>query len=476
MMRTQTTPDPAENVIPVEARHGVTLTEVLISLMIMSVGVSLVASLFPISVLRSIQATQLTNGAILKYNVEEAIAGAPEVLFDPDGDGNIVEHFRQRSQRNYIVDPVGYYTHADDAGGLNNNGYHHYFGNIGNPIARNNPLYPGAIPRFGGGLTTLQGGTSTRALKIIADTLATQGDGWTLQADAQAVSLVSNGSAFVGVVLPAEVDMTQIPTSNLLLPPTAVNAPTYLLPDPEKFRVVLFSEPAAGGRMFSQAFPLTHIAGQVAYWSEDIDGDGTADKDFNMNRVADIRGLPLDFRVDTDGNGSPDTYRVGRVVLESNRESDFSWMLNVRRRSDGLARSVDVVVRFNNGADALDERLFQCTFGASTTVARRVVGVRNAADGTEPNIRKGKFCFDAVNGIWYRVQDVETRPFVGVSNSVYDYKVTLEEAIRRGEGAGSDQDLDGSDTSTWGFVMFPPGIVDVYPMGSKAIPDRMLGL
>jgi len=40
---------------------GVTLTEVLMSLMIMSIGISSVMVLFPISVLRSAQSTQLTN-------------------------------------------------------------------------------------------------------------------------------------------------------------------------------------------------------------------------------------------------------------------------------------------------------------------------------------------------------------------------------------------------------------------------------
>ena len=51
-------------------RSGVTLTEVLMSLMIMSIGISAVAVLFPISVLRSVQATQLTNAAILKRNAQ----------------------------------------------------------------------------------------------------------------------------------------------------------------------------------------------------------------------------------------------------------------------------------------------------------------------------------------------------------------------------------------------------------------------
>ena len=44
---------------------GSTLSEVLISLLVMSIGVVSLATLFPVSVLRSIQATQLTNAANL---------------------------------------------------------------------------------------------------------------------------------------------------------------------------------------------------------------------------------------------------------------------------------------------------------------------------------------------------------------------------------------------------------------------------
>ena len=72
-------------------RHGVTLIEVLMSLMIMSIGVSAVMVLFPISVLRSVQATQLTNAAILKYVAEAIVQMQPQLVFDPDGDGNLDE-------------------------------------------------------------------------------------------------------------------------------------------------------------------------------------------------------------------------------------------------------------------------------------------------------------------------------------------------------------------------------------------------
>lgn len=60
-------------------RRGVTLSEVLVSLLVMSIGVVAVATLFPLSVLRTIQATQLTNAAQLRYNFEGMAGARPEL-------------------------------------------------------------------------------------------------------------------------------------------------------------------------------------------------------------------------------------------------------------------------------------------------------------------------------------------------------------------------------------------------------------
>ena len=98
---------------------GVTLTEVLMSLMIMSIGISSVMVLFLISVLRSVQSTQLTNAAILKYNTEAQLRQNPRLVFDPNGnydlqttdvarDKALAEHFLSGNGRNYMVDLSGF--------------------------------------------------------------------------------------------------------------------------------------------------------------------------------------------------------------------------------------------------------------------------------------------------------------------------------------------------------------------------------
>jgi len=91
---------------PAPRRSGLTLTEVLMSLLAVGVGVASIAALFPLSVLRSIEATQLTGATMHRYNAEEMIDGFPGLVFDPDGDGDGNEHSLPGANR-YIIDPLG---------------------------------------------------------------------------------------------------------------------------------------------------------------------------------------------------------------------------------------------------------------------------------------------------------------------------------------------------------------------------------
>jgi type II secretory pathway pseudopilin PulG len=81
MMRTRTSAAPA----PRLTRSGATLTEVLMALLIMSVGIVSVFTLFPISILSSIRATQLTNTKLLEENAVETLRSFPELFVPPAG-------------------------------------------------------------------------------------------------------------------------------------------------------------------------------------------------------------------------------------------------------------------------------------------------------------------------------------------------------------------------------------------------------
>lgn len=452
----------AVKTLPTSTRSGVTLIEVLMSLMIMSIGISAVAVLFPISVLRSIQATQLTNGAIAKLNVEALLDARQDLIFDPDGDGDIAEHFRRAVDRNYVVDPVGFYTHLADG----NVTYAAEFG-PGSGVER----FGGAIP-LANGLTlndvlpATPSAAQLDAWRLAALDLANQGDGWETLRD---LTPGAWGAGFVQ--FSTDEDLTDIPSTSAALPSDPSG---YLVADPGLYRMVLFSDDGN----FSQTFPLVAIdyGTNQFFYTEDVNGNGMLDggEDVNVSRTLDARNLPPEFRVDQDGDGlrEPGEEVISRVMIQSRKISDYSWMLNVRRRGDGLVRNVDVVVRFNDGVSTQDEKIYE----AAVVPDSRFVWVRlpsrtTPSDDVEPPLRKGGFLFDIANGKWRRIQDVQEAPLftAGTPYTDFDYLVLVQEPIGAAEGAGSVV-----PAGPFTGIMVPTGIVDVYPMGSRGLPSSLV--
>lgn len=454
-------------------RGGVTLIEVLMSLMIMSIGISAVAVLFPISVLRSIQATQLTNAAIVKYNVEAVLDSRPDFIFDPDGDGNLVEHFRPVANRNYVVDPVGFYTNLADFGATAAGTQ--VFGNAvtGGQFGASLPVqrFGGAIPLSNGVIFDPALGPSGAALdawRLAALDVANQGDGWDTMRD---LTPAAWGAGYVQ--FSSDEDLSDIPSTASALP--ADGSGGYLVADPGLYRMVLISE----NRRFSQAVPLVATVNSATmpnrfFFTEDVNGNGNLDngEDVNMSRTLDARSLPVEFRVDQDLDGikEPGEEIISQVIIQSRKISDYSWILNVRRRGDGLVRNLDVVVRYNAGVSAQDERLYEAAVvGGSRFVWIRLPSRTNASDSTEPPLRKGGYVFDTANGVWRRIRNVQEAPLFRTGSFVnFDYLVTVDEPIGTTESAGS---LAAAGPFT--PVMVPTGIVDVYPMGSRSIPASM---
>ena len=478
-------------------RSGVTLIEVLMSLMILSIGLTLVMVLFPIAVLRSIQSTQLTNAAILKYNIEAKLRRDQQLIFDPDGNFDLAmndvqrqeaisEHYQSGAFRNYIVDPVGFHAFF----GLDNNGdstvdaaddaWARSFGNdgfqagfqLGAPPTPPTIVVPSlrrydgrVISQFGqvNEASVLSSALSTDqiyALQSLSSSLARLGDGKSIQLDTFAetplVRTIGGIRYRVGVQLPAKVttdDLIGIPTS-------ATSNPGNLIPDPELAEVVVFSEDGK----FSQTFPLTLLTpvDRKVFWSEyDDDASGSAPVDFNRNGFPDIRPLPAEF----EGV-------IGRVILRSVRTADFTWLLTVRRGSDGQARGVDVVIRYHSGVRPEDERVFPAAFPKGFNI----VGVNRTSDGKEPLLKRGGFVFDPANARWYRITNYSERPgaaFIPAGTDLeafwnaFEYRIELETAVISNAGTFPTAISPGV---TYSGAIFLPGVVDVYPIGSLSLP------
>jgi Tfp pilus assembly protein PilV len=91
-------------------RNGSTLSEVLVALLIMAIGVISLASLFPISVLKTAKATQLTTAADICYNARSWCEMYPYIITDPDpNDSNrdsILFNDEGYLPASYLFDPM----------------------------------------------------------------------------------------------------------------------------------------------------------------------------------------------------------------------------------------------------------------------------------------------------------------------------------------------------------------------------------
>lgn len=70
------------------ARSGATLTEVLMSMLIMGLGITSVFTLFPLTIVRSVKATNLTNAALLAESVREGYVALKGQLALPPAKAN----------------------------------------------------------------------------------------------------------------------------------------------------------------------------------------------------------------------------------------------------------------------------------------------------------------------------------------------------------------------------------------------------
>jgi Tfp pilus assembly protein PilV len=392
----------------VGARTGATLSEVLIAILVMSIGVLSVAALFPISIIRSAQANQLTVATGLRYNVEQMLAVYPQLWMDPDGgdadsDG---DRFNDQRGRNFIIDPLGYYyvqpvnSSQADVFGFNTTA---------------NPIVPGGqVPWYNSNVRRYQANIAPAGVTAPAllDPVAASPDSWTLRFEDLAVGSTSNS-----------VTLLQLPNAGFPVPvpvPYGFNNPYT--------RLVLFDTTG----QFSEVRPLTSINGTIASWDE---------PDTNGNNV-------LDIAEDFDGNGlraGAVPFTVGDVRIET-QERRFSWLITARQDSSGVT-DLDMAVFFKRSQLSTEEFTYSNGTAANSVVfmsgSNTATFQYNTGSGDpSPFLKKGGFVFDATNCYWYQIQNY-------TDNSG---TVVLK--------------LDRSAVSNSNTAMLFRGIVDVFFIGS----------
>ncbi|QDU53036.1 type IV pilus modification PilV family protein [Gimesia panareensis] len=414
--------------------RGVTLMEVLMSVMIMSIGVISLASLFPISILRGVQATQLTNATVLRYNAEALIDSFPtQFVFDPDGTLNTNGHIaHQRANRKYVVDPLGAYYATQDA-----TGFAGKFGNDGS-----SSTFPN-IPRYNAGLTT----------QLMALNFFTQQDSWkelysgvpaSITYPALDTITIDPNDISSGIVNLVEIAQTVTPATGSVV----------------GGRILIYD--STGKQMQERFITGANIdtsAGTVSFVSSPLRDNG-------------LYQNPSKIRIET-------------------LDPQYSYLLTVRRSIASDIASVDVVVFFRRdfnpeyeaihqvenfvaqwlpGPDgawgiknydddkdgSTDEQAGEQGAAGSDDYRRRAFRVRFNTNVEAPNLKRGGYVFDAINARWYRIQKVENFPKGSPTADI-----TLDQPIIE-----SINSFSSPGTPTAGLILMPH-VVQVYPLGNK---------
>ena len=467
------------------APAGVTLSEVLVSMLIMSVGVVSLATLFPISVIRTAQATQLTHSVFLRNNAEAAVESNLGLL---------------NNAQNYgfsglgVIDPLG----VQLVGAPTFNTINGLVIGVGNPLGS-------ASVRRTDGLALLPSATAAQRLAF-ADQLATLPDSWSLVRE-EAVTGTNLGASPPTITVGTS-------TNGLIVRNLATaNAANAL------HRMVMFD--ATGRSAVIQ--PLNQITGQNLSWWNVTPG-----------------GASLGT-----GPSLPTGFTPTRVRIEA-QDRRYTWMMTVRKHwvpvgpasgadgqpgfsgtdDDGVngtddngelhysgsdddqnwAAELDLAVFYNRSFRAADETAYTLTFPVSLNAAGSLTGSRTGFDGapgvsgvdddnnsttdwtnsptntnpdpgevgfpgsddnrtvivtftagSKPYLKKGGYMLEPSQLKWYRILDLKD-----VSSNVTTNTQTV---------LLLDQDLRYPPTTaatvTGSSGIFMRGIVEVYSLGSR---------
>lgn len=461
-------------------REGVTLPEVLMSLMIMSIGVVMVITVFPLATLRVLEASKQTNSTIARFSVEPLVDVDPSFLhnpdgyFDPGGTGADITPYNSGLStttppfptfrgRVYWVDPYGWQTYHRDNAMPALSPYVPLRDTVGAPLAGSGVTLPTPQRYTGATMFTSAGvnpyPTTTAASDLALERalqLVGQPDNWKTTAEALAVSATNGTTGINQVTLDNEADFS------------SVNVTTGVA-----YRAVIFD---IDGKYSETRILTSNPVGQSLTWTPD---------------------LPARFNTSSSGV-SPN---VGKVRVEQLDEV-YTCAMSVRKRASGPA-NVDVVVFFkrsfklehdavyagplrrytlgpdggpgvagvdDNGNGTTDE-VSEIGYPGSDDVPNTIVTINYSslpAGSDSPALRKGAWLFDTRNGLWYRIQNVQNE-----TSTTTD--VVLDRFIQRdgtedlnGNGTlDAGEDTNGNGTLDYGGVIVNPTVANVFPLEIK---------
>ncbi|WP_296462002.1 hypothetical protein [Rubinisphaera sp.] len=441
---------------------GATLVEILMAMMVMSIGLVSVASLFPVAILRSVQATQLTNAALQYRKCEDYLRAFPDLTrnhfdgtrvrgnyeFTPDSvtwnrrgaPTNIFE--LQDREYTTVIDPLGALRFSQqgvpgfpiacggDPYGL------HPDGGMANDIDRY------GVDRTNGGFNMSLFDQRSLAYEIFASR-----DSWSMYSSSVEVSppggvydslqlndmtidsLNELNNSYVNTVDPND----RILVRAIVISKTGKQSHTSLVNgvDSANRRVSLVS-PLPNNGLYSaipevrlEIFELRYTS--LITVSKRLRSFG-ADNNFG------------DATVDDDGDGTADN-NFYEVVWPGSDDDESVQVLEA-----------NLVIFFRRTFSTLNEQVYGVEgMGKGSTQAVKVFWDGSIPD-SKPRIEAGEWVFDVRNGHWYQIRTVLLEEGSGTSSLKW---------ISSNNNRFAIVELDRPAESTASFLMFVPNVLEV---------------
>jgi hypothetical protein len=428
-----------------------TLVEVLMSMLVTGIGVLGVISLLPLAYVRAVQATNLTNGTILRYDAESMIDINPRLLL------------RWQAQQAYSsTTPIYGGSTGDIIINSNYTGIAFQCTTSGTSGVLPPPtsgLVPPAWNTTVGGTTndgtvvwtTVQNATTPLPpTQFVIDPL-----GWyAMSATPTLQTTLGNNGAGAAYA-------NAIPRFNGEVPNAVAAAMQAYLPDSwvEQARAPVSSFTANsatlnGPDLSSVAFstPATLAAATAPYSISRvvlIDATGKVSQTRIITGIASPTVSPVVSWSASDPLTGTFTPVIARVETQELR---YTWLLTVIPSSGGGTSNVEVTVFFHRPLLATDEQAYTAAGADGVQTPFPVT-----YSGTKPFVKKGSFLFDCVFGRWYRVLNI-------ANDNGSSFQVFVDQQRPSTDVIKAQRQLNLG--LNFGAV-FMRGVVDVFPLPLK---------
>lgn len=415
---------------PVRAqRIGASLVEILMSLMVMAIGLVSVASLFPIAMVRSMQATQLTSASHLGHQVAGYIQADPMLarrhfsggVTVPNREyrlGSVAARRYELTADNYasrlpinvvtVIDPIGYYQCATQMGTLNFSAGYYGYDDTTTPMIGGEPwMYK--VERLNAGFNL-----SNRMQREVAFRIFSSSDTWKAVVTANEVQVAATPPAGVNPANSSTLLLNDVSGADMEAFRDTINAarasnsyvfgrlvaisanrrqvhtsPIYFIEGASSYAV--FSGPAqvsTSRRIVGQAFAQGISEVRLELFELQYSSMITIARRLTSLGAGSLPGAP---GADDDGDGTVDN--INEVAYP---------------RTDDVLSTIhaNLVVYFRRDFSPQSEQVYEAI--ADDTERQRVlIRWRSTNPDQKPVLRAGAWIFDMRLGNWYRITGVD---------------------------------------------------------------------